>query len=127
MMTELRNGQKEVKTYQNICPHTDKNKCRCPFTLNYLKDGQIMRKVNREEIKLISLSMLPDQRADDLRKIYNKIIEDNTKMVSFSNIMKRMEDIHNILIIDCSHLFYQNNTKLYELSDEVRTFIYNNS
>ena len=46
MKLKLVNGERFVKTYLTICPHSSTNNCKCPFNINFLKDDEIVRMNN---------------------------------------------------------------------------------
>ena len=53
MMAKLNAGEEFVKTYRSYCPHAKKpHKCNCPFYKNILVNGEIMREVDGELIKI---------------------------------------------------------------------------
>lgn len=53
VMAKLKAGEEFVKTYRNYCPHAKKpHKCNCPFYKNILVNGEIMREVDGELIKI---------------------------------------------------------------------------
>jgi hypothetical protein len=53
MMAKLNAGEEFVKTYRSYCPHAKKpQKCNCPFYKNILVNGEIMREVDGELIKI---------------------------------------------------------------------------
>ena len=43
MMKALKNGARFVKTYTSFCPHKNGVGCMCPFNINFLEDGNILR------------------------------------------------------------------------------------
>ena len=48
MMKKLQSGEKYVKSYiHHNCPYkSSKDECKCPFSLNFLKDGVMVRANN---------------------------------------------------------------------------------
>ena len=53
MMAKLNAGEEFVKTYRSYCPNAKKpQKCNCPFYKNILVNGEIMREVDGELIKI---------------------------------------------------------------------------
>jgi hypothetical protein len=42
MYTRLKNGERYVKTFRGVCPHKNKEKCKCKFSLNFLENDVIM-------------------------------------------------------------------------------------
>jgi hypothetical protein len=58
MLDKLNNGQQFVKTYLSVCPHRNVSECKCPFQLNFLKDGIIVRSNSGKIKPVVSLSSL---------------------------------------------------------------------
>ena len=57
MMAKLNAGEEFVKTYRSYCPHAkNPEKCECPFYKNILVNGEIMREVDGELIKIHKVS-----------------------------------------------------------------------
>ena len=52
MMKTLKNGERFVKTYTSFCPHKNGVGCECPFNINFLEDGHILR-INKGVKKLV--------------------------------------------------------------------------
>jgi len=58
VMTRLKSGEEFVKTYRNICPHNKREDCKCPFYKNILVNGEIVRIIEGETIKVHNLKKL---------------------------------------------------------------------
>jgi hypothetical protein len=53
VLNRLKAGEEFVKTYRVNCPHfKNPEKCECPFYKNILVNGEIMREVDGELIKI---------------------------------------------------------------------------
>lgn len=61
MLEELRGGQRFVKSFVSICPHSNVSECKCPFSMNILdKDGMMVR-VSKGVVKpVLSISQYRD-------------------------------------------------------------------
>jgi hypothetical protein len=46
--TLQRNEERYVKSYLHMCPHQNKDECKCKFYMNFLKDGKMVRVMNGE-------------------------------------------------------------------------------
>tara|TARA_R110000803_G_scaffold40780_3_gene87844 strand:- start:90 stop:383 length:294 start_codon:yes stop_codon:yes gene_type:complete len=51
---KLEGGEKYMKSYLTTCPHYDKKDCNCPFNLNFLRDGNVIRIKNGKSIPVLS-------------------------------------------------------------------------
>jgi len=58
VMNRLTSGEEFVKTYRNICPHNKREDCKCPFYKNILVNGEIVRIIEGETIKVHNLNKL---------------------------------------------------------------------
>ena len=57
IMMKLRSGESKFeKTYAHLCPHKNKNDCKCKFHINFLKDDELVRCVNGELKPVLSVS-----------------------------------------------------------------------
>lgn len=70
MFAALTNGERFMKSYITTCPHKNKDDCRCPCYINFLKDGKMVRSVNGEIKEVLSETMLR-QRMTTPYKIVN--------------------------------------------------------
>ena len=61
IFTALTNGERFMKSYQTTCPHRNKKDCNCPFYLNFLKDGKMVRCVKGEVKEVLSETMWRSQ------------------------------------------------------------------
>ena len=61
IFTALTNGERFMKSYIGTCPHKKKEDCKCPFYLNFLKDGKMVRSVNGEIKEVLSETMFRSQ------------------------------------------------------------------
>jgi hypothetical protein len=52
MFRRLTGGEDMVKTFRNYCPHTNPADCKCVFYENILVNGEIMRRVDGELVKI---------------------------------------------------------------------------
>lgn len=53
---KLEGGERYVKSYLGTCPHTNKKDCKCPFFLNFLRDGAVFRIRNGKQIPVVSVT-----------------------------------------------------------------------
>jgi hypothetical protein len=59
MMKKLKGGEKSVKTFLTVCPHSSKQDCKCEYFSNYLdEDGDMVRNDNGTIKPVFSLTMI---------------------------------------------------------------------
>mgnify|MGYP003630756840 CR=1 len=91
VMTRLQSGEEFVKTYRNICHHKKMEDCDCPFWKNILINGEIVRIVNGETIKVHNLAKLKLlERANTLLK---KINPNTSVRISEKNTIGELHEI----------------------------------
>ena len=60
MLGKLKNGEPFVKSFMNYCPHNKKGGCKCLYTVNILRNEQILRSHKGQTKPVIRLSDVPD-------------------------------------------------------------------
>ena len=59
MMFKLKTGQRYVKSFVGVCPHREKNDCKCEFALNFLDSkGNMVRCVKGQQKFVLSVTEL---------------------------------------------------------------------